>query len=284
MDINLTQFIKKDSPDFNFTVFYKDKEVIRSDIMKWDSKNKHLRSVGHINTVFQMNDLMSKSLAIIDPDIFFSPDYPDWLLPTNNPSYKAAPIAKPRIITWSNVRKEPGTVGGKPFSGTQEIKPRIRECIAVFSPETSKWLIETSSISNDNNLTKYIKIRAQVFDNLVQYNCWSLSNYEVERLREWFELYMESYRGMFREAGVNEVVFNRQVRDQSLTELNNGYHVRSVLYYVRTERVLIDTLSPITRIDMNIDVNDLQALTKQLEDHNIDTDLYKNILSKWINK
>ena len=278
----MNTFIKKDSPDFKFSLFYKEDNELKSDIIKWDSKSGHLRSIGHINTVFEMNELMSKSLRIIDPEIFFAPDIPEFLLPVKNPSYKAAPHITPKVITWGTVRKEPGTVGGRPFSGTQELKPRVRECIAVFTPETSRWINDSTALSTE--LTKFVRIRAQVFDNLVQYNCWSLSNYQVEELKEWFEIYMETYRGMFREAGTNEIIFNRQVRDDSMTQLNNGYHVRSVLYYVRTERVLIDTLSPITRIDVNIDVNDLQVLSKRLEDHNIDTNLYNSILNKWINK
>jgi len=267
--------IKKDAPDFRFSLFYKENDKILSDIIKWDSKSGHLRSVGSINTVFEMNELMSKSMKIIDPTMCFEPDFPEFLVSKSHIDGKL----NPKVITWGTVRKEPGTVSGTPFRGTQEIKPRIRESIAIFTPSTSNYL---NIISTE--LAKYVRIKAQVFDNLIQYNCWSRSNYQVEELLDWFELYMERYRGMFREAGVNDIVFNRQVRDDSLTQLNKHYHVRSVLYYVRTERIFIDTISPITRIDLNIDVNDLQKKIINLEDHSIDTNLYSNIINKWVNK
>jgi hypothetical protein len=174
-------------------------------------------------------------------------------------------------------------MSGKPFAGTQEIKPRNREFLAVFGDYAKKWVINdtSSGLEGAGEISYFIKIAGQAFDNLVQYNIWAKSNYEVEELTEWFEEYMDSYRGMYREAGIVQTVFNRRVRDDTLVAMKNDYHVRSVLYYVRTERVHVEKISPIRRIDLKINVNDLRNLTSDVSDHIIDTDLYNRILNTW---
>lgn len=299
-----TDFVIKNAPDFSFIIVENASNSQEIKALKYNSETRRLRSVGEIHTVLEMNTLMSKSLDIISPlgglvnsdtsnpnspvvwekdGIFFAPDFPEFLLPLNDPSYKAAPAVTPKVITWGIVRKEPGTMSGTPFSGTQEIKPRNREFLAIFNDYAKQWVIgsSASSLEELGELSYFIKIAGQAFDNLVQYNIWSKSNYEVEELTEWFEEYMDSYRGMFREAGIVQTVFNRRVRDDTLMAMRNGYHVRSVLYYVRTERVHVENVSPIKRIDLKINVNDLRRLKDNMSDHIVDADLYRLILDKW---
>lgn len=292
--------VLKDSPDFNFVIIENTANKPDLKVIQWDPKYRRLRSVGEISTPLEMHDLMSKSLDIIAPlgdptehctgqpmynqsGLFFAPDFPDFLLPLDNPSYHTAPGVVSNAITWGTIRKEPGTMGGKPFRGTQEIKPRFREFIAVFGDYAKQWVIgsNVSTLEGFGELTGYVKISAQAFDNLVQYNIWARSNYEVEALTEWFEEYMEAYTGMYREAGIVQMVFDRRVRDDTLVQMKNGYHVRSVLYYVRTERVRVESISPIKRVDLKINVNDLMSVSSALKDHIIDTNLYDRIIKKW---
>lgn len=301
----MSNFTIKDAPDFSFIIVENASNKPELKTLEYNAETKRLRSVGEVHTVLEMNNLMSKSFDIIAPlgelvltdlnnpsspavwenpsGIFFSPDFPEFLLPLSDPGYRAAPAVTPTVITWGIVRKEPGTMSGTPFSGTQEIKPRIREFLAIFNNYATQWVIGSSEskIQDLGELSYYVKIAGQAFDNLVQYNIWSKSNYEVEERTEWFEEYMDSYRGMFREAGIVQTVFNRRVRDDTLVAMRNGYHVRSVLYYVRTERVHVENISPIKRIDLKINVNDLRSLKDNLSDHIVDADLYKQILNKW---
>ena len=292
--------IIKNSPDFEFILV--ENTANRPDLLvaNYNSETARLRSVGEIGTILDMNILMSKSLEIIAPlgspqqhstgqpmynqsGIFFAPDFPDFLLPLDHPAYKTAPGVVNRAITWGNVRKEPGTMSGKPFRGTQEIKPRIREFIAIYGDYGKRWIVENnlSQLEGFGELASFVEVSAQAFDNLVQYNIWARSNYEVEELTEWFEDYMDTYRGMFLEAGIVQLVFDRRVRDDTLVQMKNSYHVRSVLYYVRTERVRIRSIRPIKRIDLKINVNDLGRVRDTLSDHIIDTNLYNRILKQW---
>jgi hypothetical protein len=127
-------------------------------------------------------------------------------------------------------------------------------------------------------------MRAQVFDNLVQYNIWSKTNYEAERLTEWFESeYMDNYIGMFREAGIVNMYFDRRVRDDTVLAMKNGYHVRSVLYYIRTERIKPEFIGPIKQITLNINVENLQNLLKVEEGYNIES-MHDQLVKRWIQR
>jgi len=286
--------IKQDAPDFSFIIINKENNENPIDLLRWDSASQKLRSVGTVHTLLQMHELMSKSLEMIcgKPDdehpeaIYLSPDFPEFLLPKTDPAYKASPSVRKKIITWGNVRKEPGTVSGKPFTGTQEVKPRFREYIAIFGDSAKRWIISTadSSVAAENKLLGLIRTKAQCFDNYVQYNIWARSNYEVEELTEWFEEYMDNYIGMFREAGINQLLFNRQIRDDTVVQMRNGYHVRSVLYYVRTERVKINKITPISRINLDIVVSKIIDSTNTLDQQIYDSAIYEEIVDRWVTR
>jgi hypothetical protein len=281
--------------------------------MEYNVKPPRLRSRGRVNTIYDMHDLMSKSLEILAPlktdsqplinqedilnvsgftidksiqeyGIYLAPDFPEFLIPRLTPSnYKSSPQVVRNAITWGVVRSEPGTVSqDEPFRGTREIKARPREFIAYFK-DTGRQNVfgynDTFLNSFSENFA-YMKMKAQYFDNLVQYNIWSKTNYEAERLTEWFEgEYMDNYIGMFREAGVVQMYFDRRVRDDTIITMKNGYHVRSVLYYIRTERIKPELIQPIKQVALNINVENLQSILKK-EDNYMGS-IEDNLVSRW---
>ena len=305
--MNIYSPFKKESPDFSFLIIENTSASTNIGVARYSSADRRIRSIGTIQTVREMNELMSKSFEIIAPlgnlvkkhpddpvspvvwehpsGIFFAPDFPDFLIPLGNPGHAEAPTSTPASITWAIVRKEAGTMSGRPFSGTQEIKPRFREFIAIFNDKNRQWLTDNdeSRIVGGNEVACFVRVEGQFFDNLVQYNIWQQSNTEAEILTEWFEDYMDRFRGMFREAGVVQTVFDRRIRDDVLLTMKNGYNVRSVLYYVRTERIHVENISPIKRIDLKISVTDLRNLVNSTySDQIIDNDVYNRVLNKWI--
>jgi len=303
------------SSDLQFVVM----DSKTNDVLHNHTNHNPSKSVGSIQSILEMNMLMTKSLALINPGLVFSPDFPDYLLSEDNPKYmETIPMITPELyksmphyrhdlfdrnfndynhyddvsakdqlkpaphITWSIVRQEPGTVSGTPFRGTQEIKPRQRELVLVFDKQY-KSILETHSdnqfIEQGDKIYKYIKVQGQFMDNLVQYNMWARSHWEVEELTDWFQRrYMLPYTGMFREAGVNNLYFNRRVRDDTLIQMKTRYHLRSILYYVRTEHIYNETIMPITRIDVDIDTlataNEF-AINTELANY------YDRIIDRW---
>ena len=297
--------------DISFKLYDSRSNTMLLDYIKNDLvKNRRHKSVGSIQSVLDMHVLMSKSLSIVSPNLVFSPDYPDYIIHSDDPEYmKSIPsvllddykmmphfredlfernftpyegvdrVPSPHI-TWSVVRSEPGTVGGngQPFQGTQEVKGRQRELVLVFDESYSNVLSSCSDnnfISRDGLLYKFIKVKAQVFDNLVQYNAFTRSTWEAEELIEWFHKeYMLRYTGMFKEAGINEMIFNKRVRDDILLWLKLRYHCRSMLYYIRTELISNETIMPIRKVDVDMDVvTSFNAINKL----NVNTDFF----NKW---
>ena len=101
---------------------------------------------------------------------------------------------------------------------------------------------------------------------------------------EWFiDEYMDNYIGMFREAGIVQMYFDRRVRDDTIITMKNGYHVRSVLYYIRTERIKPEFIGPIKQVTLNISVENLQNLIKDSEDYNLGS-IEDKLMSKWIQR
>lgn len=301
-------------PDFSMTLFEGLPANSRPYMFYTDSQNR-LKSKGSIQTILELSILMNKSLKILSPKLLFSPDFPDYLLSEDDPKfmeqypvvsqdenasmphyrsdlytrntaqYKSLDKVPAPHITWGVVRQEPGSVGGEPFRGTQEKKPRHREFAAIFTSELKEYVGNTQKdlVDQYGGLSKYVKVKGQVFDNLVQFNLWARSAWEVEELTEWFQDYMTNYTGMFREAGIVEMWFDRRVRDDVLNQIKSKYHLRSVLYYIRTEKLDIESIEPIKRIEAKFHVD----TTPQNNSFNIDDyvveDFHDKLLSKYHN-
>jgi len=277
--------INNTAPDFHFIAIENTQNKPNFKIFEWANSAKRLKSIGTIGTPLEMNCLLNTSLSIGYPDVYFAPDFPHFLLEKDNPSYSNSPTVIDKVITWGVVRKEPGSVSGTPFRGTQEVKPRQREYLALLSDKNKQWIVgsDESSISPSGGLIKYIKVKAQAFDVLIQYNIWTKTNFEAEETIEWFEDYMMRYTGMFMEAGIVNMWFDRRVRDDVISSMKNGYHVRSVLYYIRMERVTPENVSPIHKIDLKVNVTDLQQTYMSVADQEIDPSLHNKIVQKWVN-
>jgi hypothetical protein len=306
----------KPAPDLKFIVIEnKQSEPIKFE-MSYNVRPPKLRSRGRINTIYDMHDLMSKSLEIIAPlktdsqpfvsqtdilnvsgftidksiqdyGIYLAPDFPEFLIPKLTPNdYKSSPQVVRNAITWGVVRSEPATVSqDAPFRGTRELKARTREFIAYYKDSGRQTFIgaENTFLKSFTDNFAYVQMKAQYFDNLVQYNIWSKTNYEAERLTEWFEgEYMDNYIGMFREAGIVQMHFDRRVRDDTIIAMKNGYHVRSVLYYIRTERIKPELIRPIKQVELNINVENLQAAiaAKDLYNRSMEDELVR----QWVTK
>lgn len=305
----------KKFPDLKFVIVENKQDNPVKLNMVYTSSPPRLRSVGRINTLYDMHDLMSKSFEIIAPlkddaqpyienlyttsgfnidrniqeyGIYLAPDFPEFLIPKATPSeYKTSPQVVRNAITWGVVRQEPGTVSqDEPFRGTRELKPRVREFIVCYNDISNSKIINPGSTLIRPITDKYafMKTKGQYFDNYVQYNIWAKTNYEAERITEWFlDEYMDNYIGMFREAGIVNMWFDRRVRDDTLLAMKNGYHLRSVLYYIRTERIKPEFIGPIKQVTLNISVENLQSLIKDNEGINIESQ-FDSLISKWVQR
>ena len=123
-------------------------------------------------------------------------------------------------ITWSVARREPGGLDGAPFEGTRDVRPHHRS--------SGSWGPDQAYL---------ISYTGQWFDVLIQFDCWAKTNSTSERLVEWFEGFMETYRGVFRYNGVNNLLYWDRTHDELVTRWRDDIVNRTLRYYVRMENV-----------------------------------------------
>ena len=132
------------------------------------------------------------------------------------------PIAQWRdTIVYRVKRREPGTVGKHAFEPPVELKPRVRE----------------SKMDKDHPGSS-VQVMGQWFDNIIQFDCWSVFNNRADDLIEWFEDFMFKYTWVWKKNGVNEILYWMRNEDTESSEWRNDLAVRNVNYYFRTEKIV----------------------------------------------
>lgn len=181
------------------------------------------RSAGNI-TAQQFFETMYWILDVEQPDLVFAPAYPNFLIPGTKAYDQTMdnPVKLFRdTVTYKITREEPGSVGGskQPFGDTRELTPQLR-------------------MDNAKVGATVTQIYGQTFDTLVQFDVWSLTNFEAEKLALWFKRFMTRYRPFFRELGLSDIHFWWRGEDDVTSKLRNALHLRSLVYFIRTEELL----------------------------------------------
>lgn len=185
-------------------------------------------------------------LRIEKPDMIFVPAFPKFLQ-EGTPEYKAIfDVDNPTelfadTVTYKVTRQEPATIGGdnQMFgTGTQELTPRLRE---------------TGSATNYSGKGVSREVYAQRFDTLVQFDLFSLTNTEVEELALWFIDFMITHRGYLKRRGISECLFRLRVTDDTLKELNKEVQSRSLVYGVRTEKIVVKDVDILNKLDAELE-------------------------------
>lgn len=140
-------------------------------------------------------------------------------------------------IVYSLVRKEPGSIGKTPFGPQKEYKKHVRE-----------------QIKDTNILGSTIEVRAQAFDNLVQFDCCTTDNISSTRLVKWFERFMNLYEGVLKKNGVQQILYWQRLKDAAVTKWRQDLVVRTVQYYFRTEEIEAVIRGDLRKIDFNVDL------------------------------
>lgn len=124
----------------------------------------------------------------------------------------------------------------RPAEGIVERKPRHRETVV-----------------DPNNPGQYVLLMGQMFDYFVQFNVMAKSNDEADDLLDKFETFILTYTPFFKENGVNQIWFERQLSDDVITSWRDPVFVRSVIYRLRMEKIVPVVVGQLSQV--NIDVN-----------------------------
>jgi len=123
-------------------------------------------------------------------------------------------------VVYRVKRREPGTVSKHAFEPPVELRPRQRE-------------IRPDPIHPGY----HDRIMGQWFDNIIQFDCWSVLNNRADDLIEWFEDFMSKYTWVWEKNGINKILYWMRNTDTESSEWRNDLAVRTVNYYFRTEKV-----------------------------------------------
>ena len=194
-----------------------------------------VRELGKVTPLVYAADNGNAELVVL-------PAYPDELLNIGDSSTGNPTGHLPATITYQIIRREPGTIGNHPFDPGKVIKPTYREVL----PREDE----------------YIQLWGQWFDNLIQLDCWSTSNGEADQLVEWLEGFLVQYAFYFKEKGLQEMYYFRGGRftwgtteEEAMTRWRNPFKVRSMTYYVRTEKLWWKDLYKIKEIITRLEVD-----------------------------
>ena len=145
-------------------------------------------------------------------------------------------------ITFQITRREPASLRDKPFNPAKELKPRFMDY-------------------TNTGESQAIEIRKQRFDNLIQLDCWTRSNKEADEMMEWLEEFLVQYASYFKDMGIVEMYYFRGGRftwgtteEEAIDRWRNPFKVRSVSWYVRTERLWTIDHNEIEEVRISLEV------------------------------
>ena len=151
------------------------------------------------------------------------------------PQIYAEPQTWKDTITYRVLRREPGTLQSHPFDGRKEIKPRVRQ--TIVDPDYPDH---------------HIQIMGQWFDNLIQFDCWSVTNNGADSLISWFEDFLFRYTWVWKKNGVQEILYMDRGIDTEVTKWRDDIVNRTLVYYFRTEKIVPIRTHDFTQIDLYV--------------------------------
>lgn len=146
-------------------------------------------------------------------------------------------------ISFSVMKRQPGSFSeGAPFQGdVKNLRPILREVV------------------DDVDNPGYRKvIQGYWYDNLVKFTCWAKTNKEANDRSLWLEQLIEDYTWFFRISGVSRVYFWERLADSvedttnSIKSTTNKYYGRSLVYYLRTEKITTLSEKELEQVIVNV--------------------------------
>jgi hypothetical protein len=158
----------------------------------------------------------------------------DWgVLVRGFPKQSEARDVKVPRISWHLDSEYPSEDHGR-----TEIKPRIREVVSGSGETFHYW--------------------AQKLDTVISFRIYDITDTNSDILAEKFKDVMAVYAGIFKENGVQEIIYRGQGKDElfGIKATAQELAVRPIQYLVRIERHTIEKLSNIEAIRVRITMMD----------------------------
>jgi hypothetical protein len=95
-------------------------------------QSDRIKTLGKIQNIYEFIRSLWQAFQLHRPSMVFEPAYPVYVLDKEDAIIQRqdkdiAPEIPEEIISWTLVRRAPGSLDGNPFARMKEILPRIRE-------------------------------------------------------------------------------------------------------------------------------------------------------------
>lgn len=126
----------------------------------------------------------------------------------------------PPTVSYRVIRVEHASTGGKPFSGTYR--------------DISKASNVISTVGDPDDPSYAYNIHSLMWDNLVQYSCWTTSNIDSDRLVTLFERFMLFFSPVLSKFGCLSSTFNGRMGDRYIKYWGVRVLSRTTTFFFRT--------------------------------------------------
>lgn len=188
-----------------------DLKALLSEPLPEHPEDKRILTADKSATIFDLIKMIDKlvKLTMKDLDVKFIPD--EDKTPIHTPEMQ---LDNP-YITYKIIERVP----------KGELKPRVRQ------------QIEEKSV--DQKESRVGQVYGQKFSSIIQFDIFSSVYATAEQVMERFEELLFTYAGFFKKNGVSEIYFKKQYTDTSYEIYRQQISVRSVQYYVETEKLIV---------------------------------------------
>lgn len=196
-----------------------------------------------IDAITPPSKLLAEKLEFVDDNnrVRFSPHSPPDISTDNQTTDEMHEDVGPirPTITYSLVRKEPGSINGQPFGRQKQYKPMLRERLRSQSA---------------TGTGRSVEIYGQWFDVIVEFVAHTTDNRSADLLVDWFEEFVRQYTWVLKLNGVQELLYWQRLRDATVTKWRQDLKSRTVQYFFRIEELLPEVVKDINKIDTCINV------------------------------
>lgn len=132
------------------------------------------------------------------------------------------------------------------------IKPRLMENIIRRAPGHPEYRPDNKYPVKENIEEEGVEVYRHAFEYILQFDIFASSYATANKVLKDFEELMYDYTGYVKSRGVNELLYDQRLTDESNVQYREKYSVRSVRYILRIDKIFVVTRKLIERL-LNLD-------------------------------
>lgn len=132
------------------------------------------------------------------------------------------------------------------------IKPRLMENTIRRSPGHPEYRPDNKYPVKENIEEEGVEVYRHAFEYILQFDIFASSYATANKVLKDFEELMYDYTGYVKSRGVNELLYDQRLTDESNVQYREKYSVRSVRYILRIDKIFVVTRKLIERL-LNLD-------------------------------